>query len=537
MIKYGVNSNNFFDRENKFEHMSPPHEEKYNILEEKNKLAELGGGIKRIESQHAKGKQTARERIDNLLDAESFQEMDKFVIHRTDAFGLDAQKILGDGVVTGYGTIDEQPVCVFAQDFTVFGGSLGEMYAKKILKIMDLAMKNGCPIIGLNDSGGARIQEGVASLAGYGDIFHANVQASGVVPQISIIMGPCAGGAVYSPAVTDFIIMVDKTSHMFITGPEVVKSVTGEEISFDDLGGSETHSKLSGVAHFRASSEEKAFAIVHKLLEYIPQNNLEFSEKREATDPQITKEDLRKLLPEKSTQAYDVRSVIKAIIDKDSFFEVQEEFASNIVVGFGFLGGRSIGIVANQPIVMAGVLDIDASDKAARFIRFCDAFNIALISFVDVPGFLPGSEQEHRGIIRHGAKLLFAYSEATVPKLTVILRKDYGGAYDVMCSRHVGADHVFAWPTAEIAVMGSNGAVNIIYRKELAKSEKPQEEREKFVLEYQDRFGNPYVAAQLGLIDSVIFPEETRQSLIKAIIQTENKRIQRAPRKHGNMPL
>ncbi|MCH8906114.1 MAG: acyl-CoA carboxylase subunit beta, partial [Candidatus Heimdallarchaeota archaeon] len=482
-------------------------------------------------------KKTARERINILLDDQSFQETDKFVIHRTVDFDLENKKFLGDGVVTGYGTIQGKSVVLFSQDFTVFGGSLGEMYGKKITKIMDFAMKNGCPIIGLNDSGGARIQEGVASLAGYGDIFHANVQASGIVPQISVIMGPCAGGAVYSPAVTDFIIMVDQTSHMFITGPEVVKSVTGEDISFDDLGGSRTHTQTSGVAQFRAESEEQALAIVHKLLEYIPQNNLEFIAKRQSIEPDVDKSILRSILPSNSNEAYDTRDVIKAVVDKNSFFEVHKDFATNIVVGFGFLGGASIGIVANQPSSMAGVIDIDASDKAARFIRFCDAFNIPLVTFVDVPGFLPGSNQEHRGIIRHGAKLLFAYSEASVAKLTVILRKDYGGAYDVMCSRHLGADHVFAWPMAQIAVMGSEGAVNIIYRKDLAKAKNPDTQRKEFADKYQEKFGNPYIAAELGLIDSVIYPEDTRESLLKALKQCENKRLLRPKRKHGNMPV
>jgi len=517
--------------------MSNPHDNKYSELERRNTEAELGGGEKRIESQHNKGKQTARERLELLLDTDSFQETDKFVVHRTNDFGLEDRKPAGDGVVTGFGTIDGDPVTVFAQDFTVFGGSLGEMYAQKMVKIMELAMKNGCPVIGLNDSGGARIQEGVASLAGYGDIFHANVQASGVVPQISVIMGPCAGGAVYSPAVTDFIIMVDETSHMFITGPGVVKEVTGEEISFDDLGGATTHSTKSGVAHFKASSEEEALALVHKLLEYIPKNNLEVPPSRKPVEPEVDKEHMRSLMPDTAAESYDIRKVISSIIDRDSFFEVQQDFAQNIVIGFGFLGGKSIGIVANQPAYMAGVLDIDASDKAARFIRFCDAFNIPLLTFVDVPGFLPGSDQEHGGIIRHGAKLLYAFSEATVPKLTVIVRKDYGGAYDVMQSRHLGADHVFAWPTAEIAVMGAQGAVNIIYRKELAKADDPDELRQKFIDEYQERFGNPYKAAELGLIDAVIFPEETRAALLRALKQSENKRVQTHPRKHGNIPM
>ena len=517
--------------------MSSHHDDKYKTLENKNKEAELGGGTKRINDQHKKGKQTARERIDKLVDANSFLEMDKFVIHRTNEFGLDDKKISGDGVVTGYATVDGRPITLFSQDFTVFGGSLGEMFAMKIMKIMDMAMKNGCPIIGLNDSGGARIQEGVASLAGYGDIFHANVQASGVVPQISVIMGPSAGGAVYSPAVTDFTIMVDSTSYMFITGPGVVKSVTGEEISFDDLGGASTHTQKSGVAHFRAASEDHALAIVRKLLEYIPQNNMETPPSKESIAPDVTTEQIRNVLPPSASESYDVRHVISLIIDKESFFEVQADFAQNIVVGFGYLGGTSIGIIANQPMFKAGVIDIDASDKAARFIRFCDAFNIPIITFVDVPGFMPGSDQEHRGIIRHGAKLLFAFSEATVPKLTVILRKDYGGAYDVMNSRHLGADHVFAWPTSEIAVMGAESAVDIIYRKEINGSDNGSEMREKFINDYQERFGNPYIAAELGLIDSVIFPEETRDSLIKALEQCENKRVHRAPRKHGNMPM
>ncbi len=517
--------------------MANPHDDKYAELERRNETAELGGGKSRIASQHKKGKMTARERIDQLLDSGSFQETDKFVVHRTHHFGLEDNKPSGDGVVTGFGTIDGQPICLFAQDFTVFGGSLGEMYAQKMVKIMDLAMRDGVPIIGLNDSGGARIQEGVASLAGYGNIFHANVQASGVVPQISVIMGPSAGGAVYSPAVTDFVIMVDKTSHMFITGPNVVKEVTGEDITFEDLGGASMHGSTSGVAQFVASSESEALALVHKLLEYIPQNNLEPAPSREAIAPDVSKEDMRSLIPATAAESYDIRNVISSIVDRNSFFEVHKDFAKNIVVGFAFLGGKSVGVVANQPAFMAGVIDIDASDKGARFIRFCDAFNIPLITLVDVPGFLPGSDQERRGIIRHGAKLLYAFSEATVPKLTIIVRKDYGGAYDVMQSRHLGADHVFAWPTSEIAVMGAQGAVNIIYRKELAKADDPDAMRQKFIDDYQDRFGNPYVAAELGLIDGVIFPEETREVLLKALKQSENKRVFTPPKKHGNMPM
>jgi acetyl-CoA carboxylase carboxyltransferase component len=514
-----------------------PHEEKFRILEEKNKLAEEGGGPERIEAQHKKGKQTARERVDIILDPDSFFETDKFVVHRTHDFGMEEKKFLGDGVVTGYGTIEGKPVTIFSQDFTVFGGSLGEIFAKKIIKIMDLAMKNGCPVIGLNDSGGARIQEGVASLAGYGDIFHANVQASGVIPQISVILGPNAGGAVYSPAVTDFVIMVDKTSYMFITGPAVVKQVTGEDISFEELGGAHTHTGISGVAHFVAKSEEQALAIVKKIMEYVPQNNMDTPPTRPSIPPTLVPLKLREILPTSVNEAYDVRDVINGVLDQGSFFEVHQGFARNIVVGFGFLDGHSVGIIANQPAFMAGVVDIDASDKAARFIRFCDAFNIPLITFVDVPGFLPGKDQEHRGIIRHGAKLLYAYSEATVPKFTIILRKDYGGAYDVMSSRHLGADHVYAWPTARIAVMGAEGAVNILYRKELAKADDPEKIRNEFISDYEKKFGNPYIAAELALIDAVIFPEDTRSSLIKALNQSKNKRLVRAPRKHGNMPL
>lgn len=513
------------------------HEKKYKELQDRNRIAELGGGEARIESQQKKGKQTARNRILKLLDPDSFQEMDKFVVHRTNDFGLAEKKYYGDGVVTGYGTINGRSVCVFAQDFTVFGGALGEMHARKIGKIMDLAMQNGVPIIGLNDSGGARIQEGVASLAGYGDIFRSNVRASGVIPQISVIMGPCAGGAVYSPVMTDFTIMVDKSSYMFITGSKVVEEVTGEKISFENLGGATTHTTKSGVAHFKAISEDHSLALVKKLLDYIPQNNMDDVPARAYEAPQVSGSYLRDLIPEQANKPYDVRDVLIGIVDKNTFFEIQDSFALNIVIGFAFLAGKSVGIIANQPKVRAGTLDIDASDKAARFIRFCDAFGIPVLTFVDVPGFLPGSDQEFRGIIRHGAKLLYAYCEATVPKLTVILRKDYGGAYDVLGSRHSGADHVFAWPTAEIAVMGAQGATNIIFHKDIANSDDPESARAKLLREYEERFANPYKAAELGLIDSVIFPETTRDSLIKALQLTASKREYWPPRKHGNIPM
>ncbi len=512
-------------------------EEKFEVLKEKNLLAELGGGEKRIEAQHNKGKMTARERIETLLDSNSFVEMDKFVVHRTNAFGMDKKKILGDGVVTGYGTINGRKVCIFAQDFTVFGGALGEMHAEKILKIMDFAMKNGLPIIGLNDSGGARIQEGVASLAGYGKIFRANVLASGVIPQISVIMGPCAGGAVYSPALTDFIIMVENSSYMFITGPNVVKEVTGEEISFEELGGAQTHNKTSGVAHFRAPNEEVALAYIRKLLEYIPQNNLSDPPRSAPVAPPTDPMELRDIIPDNPNKPFDVKDVITRVVDHHSFFEVQKEYAQNIVVGFARLDGYPVGIVANQPKIMAGALDINASDKAARFIRFCDAFNIPVITFVDVPGFLPGSDQEFGGIIRHGAKLLYAYCEAIVPKLTIILRKDFGGAYDVLGSRHSGADQVFAWPTAEIAVMGAKGAANIIFRKEISSASNPDKKRQELIKSYEEQFSNPYVAAELGLIDGVIFPEETREVLIKALNFTLSKREHVPPKKHANMPM
>jgi len=500
--------------------------------------AKLGGGPKRIETQHAKGKLTARERLDLLLDKGSFRELDIFVTHRATEFGMAERKILGDGVVTGYGTINGRLVFVFSQDFTVFGGSLGEAHAAKICKIMDLAMKNGAPVIGLNDSGGARIQEGVRSLAGYADIFLRNTLASGVIPQISVIMGPCAGGAVYSPAITDFIIMVKNTSYMFITGPEVIKAVTHEEVTFEELGGAWTHNTKSGVAHFAAENEEDALYLVRQLLGYIPQNNLEDPPYVPTDDdPLRMDEELDRIVPDSPTKPYDMKEIIRRVVDNGEFLEVHEHWAQNIIVGFARLGGRSVGIVANQPAVLAGVLDIDASVKGARFVRFCDCFNIPIITFEDVPGFLPGVAQEHGGIIRHGAKLLYAFCEATVPKITVITRKAYGGAYDVMSSKHVRGDINLAWPSAEIAVMGPEGAVNIIFRREIAAAEDPGAERQRLVEEYRAQFANPYIAASLGYLDDVIEPHETRPRLINALEMLQNKRDSNPPKKHGNIPL
>ncbi|GIW23359.1 MAG: methylmalonyl-CoA carboxyltransferase [Candidatus Sericytochromatia bacterium] len=509
--------------------------EKINKLKELEKKVLLGGGEDAIKKQHEKGKLTARERIEKLLDPETFLEFDRFMVHRCSNFEMENKKILGDGVITGWGKINGRQVYIFAQDFTVFGGSLGEAFAKKICKIMDLAMQNGCPVIGLNDSGGARIQEGVIALAGYAEIFYRNVQASGVIPQISAILGPCAGGAVYSPAITDFIFMVDKTSHMFITGPDVVKAVTGEDISFDELGGAETHAKISGVTHFRCRTEEECLEQIKVLLSYIPSNNLDEPPIVENDDP-IDREiiELNTIIPDNPNRPYDMLDVITKIVDNGDFFEIQEEFAKNIIIGFARLNGRSIGIVANQPKYLAGTLDISASIKAARFVRFCDAFNIPLITFVDVPGFLPGKNQEHGGIIIHGAKLLYAYAEATVPKITIITRKAYGGAYDVMCSKHIRADINFAWPSAEIAVMGPQGAVNIIFRKEIAKNPNMKDD---LVKEYTDKFANPYVASEMGYLDDVIEPSKTRIKLIQALELTYTKRSDRPKRKHGNIPL
>jgi propionyl-CoA carboxylase beta chain len=516
----------------------PNVDEKIKRLRETSEQAKLGGGQKRIDEQHAKGKLTARERVELLLDPGSFNELDKFVVHQCTEFGIAEKKFLGDGVVTGYGTINGRLVYVFSQDFTVFGGSLGEMFAKKVCKLMDLALKTGAPVIGLNDSGGARIQEGVASLAGYGDIFFRNVISSGVVPQISAIMGPCAGGAVYSPALTDFIIMVDKTSHMFITGPDVVKAALGQEVTFEELGGAMVHSQTSGVAHFIAKDEEHCIQIIRKLLSYLPSNYLEDPPSVEPRDdPNRTDETLAHVLPDDPDKPYDVKEIIIRIVDNSEFLEIQPLWAQNILIGFARLNGRTIGIVANQPMHYAGALDIESSMKAGRFIRFCDCFNIPIITFVDVPGFLPGMEQEHGGIIKHGSKLLYAYCEATVPKITVILRKDYGGAYDVMGSKHSGADINYAWPTAEIAVMGPHGAINIIFRKEISEAVDQEQKRTELVSEYRQKFASPYIAAQKGYVDEVIEPAETRLKLISALESLTTKRELRPSRKHGNVPL
>ena len=511
---------------------------KLELLKERSRQAEQGGGTARIEKQKAGGKMTARERIEFFLDEGSFEEFDKFVVHRSTDFGMENQKFPGDGVVTGHGLVDGREVFVFAQDFTVFGGSLSETHAQKICKVMDLAMKTGAPIVGLNDSGGARIQEGVVSLGGYADIFLRNTLASGVVPQISCILGPCAGGAVYSPAITDFNVMVKNTSYMFITGPDVIKTVTHEEVTKDELGGAMTHNVKSGVAHFAADSDEHALRITRELLSFMPSNNLDDPPFVPTNDPSTrTEPALNSVVPESSNQPYDIRDVIKPVVDDGYFFEVQEHYAPNIVVGFARLGGRSVGVVANQPAFLAGVLDIDASVKAARFVRFCDCFNIPLITFEDVPGFLPGVNQEHLGIIRHGAKLLYAFAEATVPKITVITRKAYGGAYCVMASKHIRTDINFAYPTAEIAVMGAEGAVGILYRKELADTTNPEENRQRIVNEFNDKFANPYVAAERGYIDEVIEPAFTRPKLIRALSLLQNKRDTNPPKKHGNIPL
>ncbi|UCG37568.1 MAG: methylmalonyl-CoA carboxyltransferase [Candidatus Bathyarchaeota archaeon] len=500
--------------------------------------AKLGGGKERIEKQHKQGKMTARERINLLLDSESFVEQDPFVLHRCSDLGMAERKILGDGVVTGYGTINGRLVFVFSHDFTVFGGSLGEMFAKKVCKLMDLAMKTGAPIIGINDSGGARIQEGVASLGGYGDIFFKNVVASGVIPQISVIMGPCAGGAVYSPAMTDFIIMVKDTSHMFITGPEVIKTVLGQEVSFEELGGASVHMQTSGVCHFMAENEGQSIELTKELLSYLPSNNLEAPPlKKLGDDPNRIDHALEEVVPDDPDKPYDIKEIIVSVIDNGEFLEVQPLWAPNIVVGFARLNGRSVGIVANQPKSFAGTLDVRSSAKAARFIRFCDAFNIPIITFEDVPGFLPGIDQEHGGIIRHGSKLLFAYCEATVPKITVIIRKAYGGAYDVMGSKHSGADINYAWPSAEIAVMGPAGAINIIFRKDLAKAKDQEKRKAELTAEYRKKFANPYIAAEKGYIDDVIDPSHTRPRLISALEMLVTKREPRPPKKHSNIPL
>ncbi|GAA1669484.1 acyl-CoA carboxylase subunit beta [Fodinicola feengrottensis] len=498
------------------------------------------GSARGVEKQHKRGKQTARERVEALLDEGSFVELDALARHRSTAFGMSGERPYGDGVVTGYGTVDGRPVCVFAQDFTVFGGSLGEVFGEKIVKVMDLAAKTGCPVIGINDSGGARIQEGVVSLGLYGEIFFRNVRASGVIPQISLIMGPCAGGAVYSPAITDFTVMVDKTSHMFITGPDVIKTVTGEDVEFEELGGARSHNSKSGVAHHMAPDEAEAIDFVKQLLGFLPSNNLDEPPSYEVdSDLAVTDEDLEldTLLPDSSNQPYDMHIVIEHILDDGDFLEIHPLFAPNILCGFGRVDGRSVGVVANQPTQMAGTLDIDASEKAARFVRTCDAFNIPVLTFVDVPGFLPGTDQEWNGIIRRGAKLIYAYAEATVPKVTVITRKAYGGAYDVMGSKHLGADMNFAWPTAQIAVMGAQGAVNILYRSELREAGQPDELRTQLVTEYEDHLANPYIAAERGYVDAVIPPSTTRGTVIKALRSLRGKRETLPPKKHGNIPL
>ena len=497
------------------------------ILQDKLEQAKLGGGLKRIEKQHAKKKLTARERVDYLLDEGSFEEIGALVTHRTTDFDMQKQIYYGDGVVTGYGTVNDKLVYVYAQDFTVFGGALSETHAEKICKLMDHALKVGAPIIGLNDSGGARIQEGVRSLGGYADIFYRNVQASGVIPQISAIMGPCAGGAVYSPAMTDFTLMVENTSYMFVTGPNVVKTVTNEEVTSEELGGASTHSTKSGVTHFTSINDVECLEHIKKLLSYIPQNNTETAEKVKVTLEDEIREELDSLIPDSPNKPYDMHDVIKGIIDTDSFFEVHKNYAENILVGFSRLGGRSVGIVANQPMSLAGVLDVDASKKAARFVRFCDAFNIPLLVLVDVPGFLPGTDQEWNGIILHGAKLLYALSEATVPRVTVITRKAYGGAYDVMNSKHIGADLNFAWPTAEIAVMGAKGASEIIFRKEIQDAEDSELKLSEKEAEYAETFANPFKAAQRGFIDEVIMPRDTRRKLLKAFAMLEHKDVPR----------
>ncbi len=515
--------------------------EKLRELAEKEHAAESGGGPDRIAKQHASGKLTARERIELLLDPGSFVELDKFVVHRCSDFGMEEQKFLGDGVVTGYGTINGRTVYLFSQDFTVFGGSLSGAHAEKICKVMDLALKTGAPVIGLNDSGGARIQEGVQSLGGYAEIFWRNVQASGVVPQISVILGPCAGGAVYSPAMTDFIFMVENTSYMFVTGPDVIKTVTHEDVTKEALGGAETHAEISGVSHFVSPDERACLDSVRKLMSFIPSNNLDSPPARKVRDPVDRRcLEIPKILPDSPNKPYDMRKLIQDVVDEGEFMEVQAAYAQNIVIGFARLGGKPVGVVGNQPAHLAGCLDIAASIKASRFVRFCDAFNIPLVTFVDVPGFLPGTAQEHGGIIKHGAKLLYAFAEATVPKVTVITRKAYGGAYDVMASKHIRADFNFAYPTAEIAVMGPEGAINILYRKEIAAAEKKgtlAEERARLTERYRSMFANPYKAAELGFVDEVIAPEETRRLLVGALKVLEGKREAGPSRKHGNIPL
>ncbi|MCC7441983.1 MAG: acyl-CoA carboxylase subunit beta [Bdellovibrionales bacterium] len=517
------------------------YQEKLQNLAERERRAEAGGGSDRVAKQHAAGKLTARERIELLLDAGTFEELDKLVVHRCTDFGMEKERVPGDGVVTGHGRVHGRPVFVFSQDFTVFGGSLSGAHAAKICKVMDLAVKNGAPLIGLNDSGGARIQEGVDSLGGYAEIFWRNVQASGVIPQISVILGPCAGGAVYSPAMTDFIFMSEGSSYMFVTGPDVIKTVTHEDVSKEDLGGASTHSGRSGVAHFVYPDERTTIEGVRNLMERLPSNNLDPAPRAKCSDPADREcVGIVGLLPDSSAKPYDMRKLVGEVVDGGEFLEVQSDYAKNIVVGFARIDGRSVGIVANQPAHLAGCLDINASVKAARFVRFCDAFNVPLVTFVDVPGFLPGTAQEYGGIIKHGAKLLYAFAEATVPKVTVITRKAYGGAYDVMASKHIRADFNYAYPTAEIAVMGPEGAINILYRREIAQAEKDgslQQERERLAGMYRKTFANPYKAAELGFVDQVIRPEETRRALARSLALLENKREQGPRRKHGNVPL
>ena len=506
-------------------------------MKEKRDLAKLGGGPEKIEAQHSRGKMTARERIDALVDPGSFVEIDRFVVHQTVDFGMAEKKILGDGVVTGHARIDGRLVYLFSHDFTVFGGSLGEMFARKVTKIMDMALKTGVPVIGLNDSGGARIQEGVVSLGGYAEIFFRNVLASGVVPQISAIMGPCAGGAVYSPAMTDFTFMVDKTSYMFITGPDVIETVLNQTVSFEELGGARLHNTTSGVAHFFAKNEKECLQQIRKLLSYIPSNNMEDPPPAKPLPPAGRKEELNTILPDDYDKPYDMKEILTRVVDGGELLEVQSLWAPNMITAFARINGQSIGIVANQPKFNAGVIDINSSVKGARFVRFCDAFNIPILTLVDVPGFLPGVDQEHEGIIRHGSKLLYAYCEATVPKITIIIRKAYGGAYDVLGSKHIRADANFAWPSAEIAVMGPEGAINIIFRDELAKSKDPAAKRKELVKSYREKFANPYVAAERGYLDDVIDPSDTREVLINYLDSLKTKREARPPRKHGNIPL
>src|SRR6059036_195394 len=511
--------------------------EKLELLQQKRAEAALGGGAERIAAQHEKGKMTARERLDALLDPGTFVELDRFVTHRPTDFGLADEKYLGDGVVTGYGRIEGRLAYVFSQDFTVFGGSLSEAHAEKICKVMDLALRNGAPVIGLNDSGGARIQEGVVSLGGYAEIFFRNVLASGVVPQISAIMGPCAGGAVYSPAMTDFTFMVNKTSYMFITGPDVIETVLNQTVSFEELGGARLHNTTSGVAHFFAKNEKECLQQIRKLLSYIPSNNMEDPPPAKPLPPAGRKEELNTILPDDYDKPYDMKEILTRVVDGGELLEVQSLWAPNMMTAFARINGQSIGIVANQPKFNAGVIDINSSVKGARFVRFCDAVNIPILTLVDVPGFLPGVDQEHEGIIRHGSKLLYAYCEATVPKLTIIIRKAYGGAYDVLGSKHIRADANFAWPSAEIAVMGPEGAINIIFRDELAKSKDPAAKRKELVKSYREKFANPYVAAERGYLDDVIDPSDTREVLINYLDSLKTKREARPPRKHGNIPL